>query len=176
MDPISIAMGLAQFAPSIIKWVTGNEKAAEAAEAVVDVAKKVTGKEDGDSALAAITADPSLMVEFRNHLLDVEADLDKAYLADVKDARAMQVEALHQDDLFSKRFAYYFASAWSIFSMLYFMLVTFVDVPEKSQRLADTILGFLLGTAIASIFGWMFGTTVRSSKKDETISALVKNR
>ncbi len=42
MDPISIAFGLAQFAPQIIKWITGSDKAADAAEKVVDIAEAVT--------------------------------------------------------------------------------------------------------------------------------------
>ena len=40
--------------------------------------------------------------------------------------------------------------------------------------MADTILGFLIGTAIAGIFNFFLGTTFRSQKKDETISTLAR--
>ena len=39
MDPITIAMGLAQFAPQIVKWISGSDKAAEAAATVVGTQK-----------------------------------------------------------------------------------------------------------------------------------------
>jgi hypothetical protein len=39
MDPITIGMALAQFAPSLIKIFTGSDKAADVAGKVVDIAK-----------------------------------------------------------------------------------------------------------------------------------------
>ena len=115
MEPITLALALAEFAPSIIKWVTGNEKAAKAAETVVDVAKKVTGAETGEGALEALKANPDLVFQFKAKLLDASTEIEKAYLADTADARKMQVAALQQDDLFSKRFVYFFSAAWSVF-------------------------------------------------------------
>ena len=72
-----------------------------------------------------------------------------------------------------KRFAYFFAAGWSGFAMAFFTAATFCAIPAENVRIVDTILGFLLGTAIASIFNWLFGTTVRSGQKDETIKQLV---
>ena len=97
---------------------------------------------------------------------------EQAYLADTDSARKMQIAALQQDDRFSKRFIYVFAIAWSLFAMVFFCLVTFATIPEKNVRLADTIIGFLIGTAIASIFNFFLGTTFRSQKKDDTINQL----
>lgn len=99
---------------------------------------------------------------------------EEAYLKDTQSARQMQVAALQQDDLFSKRFIYGFAIFWSLFAMVFFVFVTFGEVPEKNLRMADTILGFLIGTAIAGIFNFFLGTTYRSQKKDETISTLAR--
>lgn len=92
MDLITIAFGLAQFAPQIIKWISGNDKAADAAAVVVDIAKKVTGRDDGGLALEALKADPSLVFNFRQAIAAQEVDLDKAYLADRQDARMHDVE------------------------------------------------------------------------------------
>ena len=41
---------------------------------------------------------------------------------DTADARDMQKEALKQDDVWSKRFIYIFAGAWSLFAMIFFLL------------------------------------------------------
>lgn len=95
MNPITIAFGLAQFAPQIIKWITGSDKAADAATAVVDIAKKVTGRDDGAAAVDAMKADPALVIQFRMMLAAQEADLDKAFLADRQGARARDIEYVH---------------------------------------------------------------------------------
>ena len=86
MDPITLAMGLAQFAPQIIKWVTGSPKAEEAAKQVVDIAQVVTGR-SGNEALEALQFDPRLALDFRKAVMDVGVDLDKAYLQDIQHAR-----------------------------------------------------------------------------------------
>jgi predicted transcriptional regulator of viral defense system len=113
MEPISIIMGLAQFAPSIIRWVTGNEKAENVAKTVVDIASTVAGTEDGASIIERLKADAKLAAEFAERIEQRSHDLQIAYLADVDSARKMQMEALKQDDVFSKRFIYYFATAWN---------------------------------------------------------------
>lgn len=107
-------------------------------------------------------------------LRKIDVDLQKAHLADTDSARRMQMEALKQDDVFSKRFVYWFAVAWSLFAMIFLMTTTFMVIPEKNVRTVDTVLGFLLGTAISTIFSYFFGTTYRSQKKDDTIKALTE--
>lgn len=92
MDPITVAMGLAQFAPAIVKWITGSDKAEQAAEKVVEIAQVVTGKPNGEEALSAIKADPALVLQFRQAVMQNEADLDKAYLADRQNARQRDVD------------------------------------------------------------------------------------
>ena len=79
---------------------------------------------------------------------------------DVANARNMQVEALRQDDLFSKRFIYIFATFWSLFAAGYIGFITFGHIPEDNQRFADTILGFLLGTVVATILQFFFGSSM----------------
>ena len=102
----------------------------------------------------------------------IDADIEKAYLADTDSARRMQMEALKQDDLFAKRFVYWFSIAWSLFAMVFLLSTTFMDIPEKNVRTVDTVLGFLLGTAISSIFSYFLGTSYSSRSKDVTINKL----
>ena len=103
--------------------------------------------------------------------LDVE--VTKAFIADTSSARDMQMTALKQDDLFSKRFLYYFAIGWSLFAALYILCITLFEIPESSIRFADTILGFLLGTIIAQIIAFFFGSSRSSQTKDATIQAVI---
>lgn len=170
MDPITIAMGLSQFAPGIIKLITGSDKAADVASKVIGVAQAVTGTTSGTAALTALQADPAKVLEFQQAMGAQQVELERLYLADVQDARKMQVAALAQEDVFSKRFVYYFAAAWSIFSMVYFMAVTFSPPTAAGQRIADTILGVLIASVVGVMFNYFYGSTKGSAEKTRLLA------
>ena len=99
----------------------------------------------------------------------------QSYLLDAQSARQMQIAALGQEDLFSKRFVYYLATAWSVATMAYIGCITFVRIPAENIRYADTVLAFLLGTAVAQIFNYMYGTTRGSEAKNAVIKDVVQS-
>jgi len=135
--------------------------------AVKAIADKLGVSETVEAVTAAIQADPEAAMKL------AEIDL-RQFEAEVKDrdgARAMQVAALQQDDWFAKNFLYIFTSAWSIFAMGYFVFVTFGSVPASGVRMADTILGVLIGTVLTGFFNFFFGSS--KSSKDKT-DAMIK--
>jgi hypothetical protein len=86
-------MGLSQFAPQIIKWI-GGDKAGIVAQKAVDIAQVVTGKSSGDQALAALQADPNLVLKYRQAVLDQQDDFEKLAVQNAQDVnKTMQVEA-----------------------------------------------------------------------------------
>mgnify|MGYP000320109951 FL=1 len=87
--------------------------------------------------------------------------LATAQISEYANARNMQVENLKQDDKFSKRFVYYFAIFWSAFAVIYLTGITFAEIPKENIRFADTIVGFLLGTIIATMFGFFYGNSIK---------------
>jgi len=87
MDPISIALGLASAAPSIMRFFGVGEKPVAVAEKVVEIAQTVTGKQKPEEALAAIQQDPVLAQQFNLAVLASNTELEKAYLSDRADAR-----------------------------------------------------------------------------------------
>ena len=100
--------------------------------------------------------------------------IEQAY-KDTADARDMQKEALKQDDVWSKRFIYIFASAWSLFAMIFILMVSFGTIPPGSVRFVDTTLGFLLGTVVSTVIQFFFGSSVTSRKRtDELVEGLKK--
>jgi hypothetical protein len=101
-----------------------------------------------------------------------ERELIQMAYADTADARAMQVEALKQGDYLSKRFIYYFATFWSVAAALYIAFITFGDIPESNVRFADTILGFILGTIIATIVQFFFGSSQGSKDKEHALEVI----
>ena len=92
------------------------------------------------------------------------------------DARAMQVAALQQDDKFAKRYVLYLATFWSITAVSYIFLITFSSIPETNVRFADTILGFLLGTVVATILNFFLGSSASSKEKTEVLAAELKEQ
>jgi hypothetical protein len=92
------------------------------------------------------------------------------------DARAMQVAALNQDDKFAKRYVMYLATFWSVTAVVYIFLITFTFIPEMNVRFADTILGFLLGTVVATILNFFLGSSASSKEKTEVLAAELKEQ
>lgn len=104
----------------------------------------------------------------------MKIDFEKLKLdyQNTNDARDMQKVALQQDDIFSKRFVYYLATFWSFVCVIYIFFITFGNIPESNVRFADTILGFLLGTIIATIINFFLGSSKGSSDKQDLINKL----
>lgn len=91
------------------------------------------------------------------------AELD---LKNTQDAREMQEKAMENTDPLVRRFVYYFAGFWSLFAVVYILVITLVDIPEKSVRFVDVILGFIMGTVVSTILNFFFGSS--QSSKDKT--------
>jgi len=92
------------------------------------------------------------------------------------DARAMQTAALQQNDTFSKRFVMYLATFWSVTAVTYIFFITFGTIPEINVRFADTILGFLLGTVVATILNFFLGSSAGSKEKTDALTAELKEQ
>jgi hypothetical protein len=103
-------------------------------------------------------------------------DLEKTYLADVGNSRDMQKAALAQSDIFSKRYVYYFSTFWSLFSAGYLIGITFIEIPDKNIRVVDTVLGFLLGTAIAAMFSWFYGSSMNSKTRNDQVYGAITDK
>ena len=86
---------------------------------------------------------------------------------DKANARLMATEAMKSNDPFIRRFTYFFITVWSIFAMTYTSFITFSPIPVENTRFADTILGFMLGTVMASMFSFLLGSSFGSRLKDE---------
>jgi len=90
------------------------------------------------------------------------AKMNELEQKDINDARVQAKEALTSGDKIAAHFIYYYSWFWAISSTMYFFCVTFLNVPESSQHFADIILGFLLGTAVATVIGFFYGNSDKS--------------
>jgi hypothetical protein len=138
----------------------------------VDLDKSM-GTEEGRIKLAQIQAQhEEFLIQAAITKKNQELEEIKIDNANTSDARDMQKEALKQTDVFSKRYIYYFSTVWSVISMVYIFLITFQTIPAANVRFADTILGFLLGTVIATMFNFFLGSSKSSLDKSVTIETL----
>ena len=129
------------------------------------LANKFGCKETVDDVAKAIAGDPEAALK----LAQIDLETLKAQYANTSDARAMQVAALNQSDIFSKRFTMYLTAFWSIAAAIYIGFITFSVIPDTNVRFADTILGFILGTVIATMLNFWFGSSIGSKEKAEAL-------
>ena len=74
------------------------------------------------------------------------------------------------------KFNHWFAIVITMITLTYMFAITFFNIPEANQRYADTILGFLLGTTLAQIISFFYGSSASSQKKDIVIAASLPKR
>jgi hypothetical protein len=152
---------LGSVAPALAGIVAG-----PAGSLAVSAIAKTLGVEDTVAAVTkAVAADPEAALK----LAQIDLETLKVQHANTSDARAMQVAALNQSDIFSKRFTMYLTMFWSIAAVAYVGFITFGVIPENNVRFADTILGFILGTVVATMLNFWFGSSIGSKEKAEAL-------
>lgn len=127
------------------------------------IAEKFGVEDDVASVANAIAGDPDAALKLRQ----INLEEFKAEAEDRANARAMQAAAIASEDPFVRRYVYYFITFWSLFAAIYIPTITFSTIPETNVRFADTILGFLLGTMVASMFAFLLGSSLGSRQKDK---------
>jgi len=156
---LGILKGLAPAVATVVAGPLGGA-------AVTAIASKFGVADDVQAVAKAIAGDPEAAAKL------AELDLKQFELeaADRDSARHMQEVALQQDDKFAKHFIYWFAWFWSVGSMVYFFAITFGTVPASGKDFGNIILGFLLGTAVATIISFFYGSSKSSKDKSDTLS------
>jgi hypothetical protein len=131
--------------------------------AVKAIADKLGVENSTEAVTAAIQADPNTALK----LAEIDTKQFELEVEDRKNAREMAMLAIQSEDPFVRRFTYYFIGSWSIFAMTIIPFIIFGNIPEDNVRFADTIIGFLLGTVVASMFSFLLGSSFGSRQKDK---------
>jgi hypothetical protein len=152
---------LGSFAPALATVVAGPLGGA----AISAIASKLGVEDTVDAVTKAISADPEAALK----LAQIDLETLKVEQANTADARDMQKIALQQSDVFSKRFPMYLTAFWSFAAVGYIGCITFSTIPDQNVRFADTILGFILGTVVATLLNFWFGSSIGSKDKAEAL-------
>lgn len=135
---------------------------------------------DAEAVAEAIKTDPQIAVKLREIESQNEANLrDHTFKMleieqkEMDSARNMQIQALAQNDVFAKRFVYYFASFLVSMGLVYIACITFMTIPTDNVRFADTALGFVLGSLLAPVVNFFFGTSFGSRNKSNDQASMI---
>jgi hypothetical protein len=170
MDPLTLGLALAtNFAPSLLRYFGAGEKPVAIAEKAIEIARTVTGANDGPTALAALQADPKLAQEYQLAVLAADSDLESMYLADRQDARARDV-ALHQAGYQNRRAdLMVIADVIGLIACLVVLALFKKDIPGEVVALLTTIAS-LFGLCLRDAHQFEFGSSRGSREKDALLA------
>ena len=139
---------------------------------VLPTVLQAVGVGDLAKAIGIVSSDPN-----NGGMTTSEADqffkLVEIDMQDLADARALQKEALKQDDLFSKRFVYYLTIGVVSFVFIMVTSLFFVDIPVENKTIIDMVVGIVIG-GFTSIMAFFFGSSKGSKEKSATIEQLTR--
>lgn len=165
MDPITIALGLAQFAPSLMRFFGVGEKSAAVAEQVVGIAKTITGKGTPAEAMQALQADPQLAQQFNLAVIAADTDLEKAYLADRANARGRDVEVRRISGGNARADVMVVCDFLGLVACLIVLAVFYKDLPGEATALISTVAS-IFGLCLRDAHQFEFGSSRGSKEKD----------
>lgn len=167
MDPITIALGLAQLAPMVAGWFAG-PKAQDNAQKVVDIAQRVLPGTAPDQLTEALKANPDKLLEFQKAVAAEHTEVMKAVLADIQDARGTMTKLAGMGS--SLAWGAAIVSALVIgANVLATYLVFTTTVPKGQGDLAYLIVGQLLGMASTVVAFWL-GSSMSSVQKTDVLA------
>lgn len=107
-----------------------------------------------------------------NDKLKAEAMKHEEFMAELDEksrqrATEMQMKAMDSSDPLVRRFVYVFIAFWSVFAVIFIPSLIWAPIPDSGQRYADTILGYVMGTIVTSMFAFLLGSSQGSRMKDE---------
>lgn len=168
---IGAALGLAEFAPLIARWV-GGKNAQEVASEVVQIAHKVTGVQDPLQAIKVLENNGELILKFQKEILEMESKLELADLQERQDARARDV-ALAQAGRSNRRADIMVISAAVGICLCLGALCLFVDgLPGEAVGIISTIAG-IFGSCLKDAYTFEFGSSRGSKEKDLTVASIL---
>lgn len=141
----------------------GVDKAAEAIGKAFDA--NFTSKEEKEAAKLATMQEVNRSFE---ELGRQALELEKMYLQDVANARALQVAALAQNDLFSKRFIYYLAAFIVVSATAAGFGLYWIEVPLENKRMVEMFFDVYLFAGALSVIYFFFGSSRGQERSEET--------
>lgn len=169
---LATALGLAEFAPSLVRWLSGR-KAEPIAEEVVRLAQKITGANSGAEVLAQLKANPKFAAQFQRDIVLKEAEWELALLEDRQLARERDLELWKTGHANRRADLMVFSAAGGLLMCL-LSLAFYSDVlPGEAVGIISTVAG-IFGGCLKDAFAFEFGSSRGSKAKDSTVAAILE--
>lgn len=169
---IAAALGLAEFVPSIARWL-GGEKAHDIAAKVVDVAKTVTKTNDPVAAINALHNDANHVRDFQKAVMSIEAELELAYLQDRQDARARDMEIIKTGRKNTRADIMVVSAALGLTGCLCSLGYYSHNLPGEAVGIISTVAG-IFGACMKDAYAFKFGSSRSSRDKDASVAAMIE--
>lgn len=174
MPVVQLALALAQFAPSIMKFFGAGQASAEVAQKVVDIAGAVTGSQDPAEILAKFRADAEAAQKFRVAVLEADTDLEKAFLADRAGARERDIEVRKLTGGVNTRAnLMILGDVVGLLACLGVLLFFRKDIPGEAVGIIATVAG-VFAACLRDAHQFEFGSSRGSKDKDDLFAQQVK--
>ena len=166
---IPIALALAQYAPSIMRYFGAGDSSVAVAEKIVGVAQTVTGAESPEQAMAMFKINVERQYEFNMAVLKIDSELEVMFMADVQSARTRDAEFMKMGTRNYRADTMYLLAVAVIGLLVWAVLGSNMD--EYGKGIITLVLGRFLGY-LDNIYNFEFGSTRSNKDKDVAIKAL----
>lgn len=118
------------------------------------------------------------LLAYRQSIDAHELEMERLRVEDTKSARETQAKRDDSQDIFVRRFTYYYAILITLLTFVFIFLAIFgpalfkTALPDQSWRVIDTVLGFLLGVGLSAIIQFYYGSSQGSRNKQEQLREL----
>ncbi|MCX7338359.1 MAG: hypothetical protein NTX76_03640 [Alphaproteobacteria bacterium] len=170
---IAAAMGLAEFAPVIARWLGGSQAESVAAQ-VVDSAKRVTGMSDPVDAIRTLHENSLLVAEFQKAVLSMEAELELSMLQDRQNARYRDIAMAQAGRSNTRADVMVVSAAMGLIMCLFSLACYSENLPGEAVGIISTVAG-IFGACLKDAYAFEFGSSRGSKEKDSTMAAVIKN-
>lgn len=175
MEPISIALALAQFAPSLMRFFGAGDSSVDTAQKVVNIAQSVSGAKTPEEALQAIRANTELAQQFNLSVLAADKELEQAYLVDRQSARARDIEFIKAGRTNTRADVMVLGAVLGLISCLVSLIWFRGGLPGEAVGIISTVAG-IFGACLRDAFQFEFGSSRSNRDKDSVISQMVSRQ
>lgn len=166
MAPIVAA--LVNLAPMLARHLGAGEASTAVIDQAVAIARQVTGESDPAAAVAKLQADPAATLTYQQRLAELDADLERAYLADRAGARSRDVELAKAGRLNVRADVMLALAFVSVIAIAAVLALGGLDPGEAIAGFLMTI-GGMFARNIGTAFDFEFGSSRGSREKDEAL-------
>ena len=168
---VAAAMGLAEFAPAIVRWLSGDDAEKVAAD-VVNSARRITGKDELSELFDELRADPMALIEFQKDMLSLGNDRELAYLKDRQSARERDVLLAQAGHRNYRADVMVIAAAVGMITCLASLAYFKDHLPGEAVGIISTIAG-IFGACLKDAYAFEFGSSRGSKDKDSTVASIL---